>query len=178
MLNRQEIPDFLNDNNLTGYGAEIGVFKGEFSAHILKNWKGKKLYLIDSWRHFENRIDISNVDLNQQLNNMACAFMNVYEYADKATIIRDLSGEAVKLFLDSFFDFIYIDAGHDYNSVITDLNYWYSKVKIGGYVMGHDYLDSTYVLNDNMYTKFEVKSAVDAFAFSKCLDVKNITENL
>lgn len=30
-------------------GAEIGVFKGEFTAHILRRVQPKELHLIDAW---------------------------------------------------------------------------------------------------------------------------------
>ena len=47
---REEVlPRILSENKLNGKGVEIGVFKGQFSKHILENWDGK-LYLIDPWR--------------------------------------------------------------------------------------------------------------------------------
>ena len=36
-------------------------------------------------------------------------------------------------------DFVYIDAEHDYHSVKQDLSVWFPKVKIGGFLAGHDY---------------------------------------
>jgi len=42
------IPEIIN-NNKCKIGIEIGVFKGEFSKHLLENWNGK-LFLIDPWR--------------------------------------------------------------------------------------------------------------------------------
>jgi hypothetical protein len=38
-------------------------------------------------------------------------------------------------------DFIYIDANHAYDFVKEDIECWYPKVKPGGWVMGHDYID-------------------------------------
>ena len=36
-----------------------------------------------------------------------------------------LSSDAVALFADESFDFIYIDARHDYTAVMEDLHAWY-----------------------------------------------------
>ena len=55
-------------------------------------------------------------------------------------------------------DFVYIDARHDYESVLEDLNAWFHKVKPGGILAGHDYADGMLPQGD-----FGVKSAVDEF---------------
>jgi ribonucleoside-diphosphate reductase alpha chain len=47
--NRLDVVDVLNQRFLNGKGVEIGSFKGEFAAHIVKNWNGK-LYMVDIWR--------------------------------------------------------------------------------------------------------------------------------
>ena len=39
---------------------------------------------------------------------------------------------------DESLDFIFIDAGHEYEDVIEDITCWYSKVRPGGHIMGHD----------------------------------------
>jgi predicted O-methyltransferase YrrM len=97
---------------------------------------------------------------------MAHAFMNVYDFKQRACIIRDLSVEAAKLFPDETLDFVYIDAGHDKKSVNEDLNAWYPKVRTGGLIIGDDYFDGLFHLEGlpNSTTLVEVKSAVDDFA--------------
>ena len=44
--NRLDVVDVLNQLFLNGKGVEIGSFKGEFAAHIVKNWNGK-IYMVD-----------------------------------------------------------------------------------------------------------------------------------
>lgn len=172
---RNLIPEFLNDKGLTGYGAEVGVFRAEFSINLLSRWNGKKLYLIDAWRYIPStKRDTSNVDHNGHLNNMARTFMEVYPYDTKACLIRELSTEAAKLFNDSFFDFVYLDAAHDYQSVLADLEAWTPKVKRDGYVFGHDYLNLTY--EQSGYADFEVKKAADDYAKMHGYDI-NVIED-
>jgi len=49
--------------------------------------------------------------------------------------------EAAKLFENGSLDFVFVDAGHDYESVAEDIHYWLPKVKSGGMIAGHDYPD-------------------------------------
>ena len=56
-------------------------------------------------------------------------------------MIRCLSKNAVKLFKDESLDFVYIDANHAYDFVKEDLEMWWPKIKKGGYICGHDYID-------------------------------------
>lgn len=46
---RKQLPVLLNALGLFGYGVEIGVFQGVYSKHVLSQWKGRKLFLVDPW---------------------------------------------------------------------------------------------------------------------------------
>lgn len=110
-------------------------------------------------------MDHNNPDHNGHLDNLIATFMNVYDLGARATIIRDTSVEASRLFPDGSLDFVYIDAGHDKDSVLGDLKAWYPKIRNGGMLIGDDYYDGAMVLVgvEGSYTFFEVKSAVDEF---------------
>ena len=166
LKDKNDLPRFLNAHGLFGNGAEIGVFKGDFSAHILANWLGKKLYLIDSWRHHKDQIDASNYLSGDHLENLRKTLFKIYSYGERVALIRELSLEAVKLFKDGFFDFIFLDACHDYKNVLADLRAWYPKVRSGGILIGHDFLDGMWLLSptSRVPTEFGVKSAVIDFA--------------
>jgi cephalosporin hydroxylase len=49
------------------------------------------------------------------------------------------SSKASKIYDDESLDFVFIDASHDYDSVISDLKSWFPKIKKGGYFAGHDF---------------------------------------
>jgi len=54
-------------------------------------------------------------------------------------IKRNFSEVSLKEFDDDYFDWVYIDAGHYYESVKKDLELCYLKVKPGGFITGDDY---------------------------------------
>ena len=49
------------------------------------------------------------------------------------------SEQAADQVMDESLDFVFIDAQHDYHSVINDIGLWAPKVKPGGLISGHDY---------------------------------------
>lgn len=152
---------------LQGVGIEIGVQRGLFSKVILENSK-LYLYLLDSWRKFDiGYVDTANVENKVQMERMVMTVNNLLSFEGRFTLIRDTSENGSKLFQNNFFDFIYIDANHSYDASLLDLNLWYPKLKSGGILAGHDYI--------NDLPTFEVKRAVDEFSEKHSLKIENVT---
>ena len=173
ITSRKDISTFLNAQGLTNFGVEVGVLRGDFSKHILSTWTGKKLYLVDAWRQFDSNVDINNGNHIVQLQNIAECFKNIYEFKERAVIIRETSRDASNLFPDGSLDFVYIDSAHDYEHTLEDLNIWYPKIRKGGLFCGDDYLDGL-MLNPGA-TVFGVESAVTDFAKEKSLEIVSTT---
>ena len=122
-----------------GKGVEVGVYKANFSRQIVESWKGT-LYMVDVWRpiEYESYQDATNHihgDVFEEAMN------NIRGYEDRAIMIRAESAAAAEIFADGSLDFVYIDANHSYDSVCEDIDIWYPKVRKGGFLCGHDYLD-------------------------------------
>ena len=49
------------------------------------------------------------------------------------------SVEASQKFGDESLDFVFIDAAHDYDNVVADLDAWFPKIKTGGLLGVDDY---------------------------------------
>ena len=137
---RDDLPEFFKE---LGYkvGAEIGVFKGEFTEKFCK--AGLTMYAIDNWKR--GRVYIKA--------------KRVLEPYKNCTVIRKTSMEAVADFSARSLDFVYIDADHRFPFIAEDLYYWYWTVKKGGIIAGHDYLNSRDPSNNGTH----IKSVVDAF---------------
>lgn len=168
--NRGEIPYVLNARDLLGEGAEIGVKHGQFSEYLLDHWKGRLLYSVDPWREFERGVyqDDDNVAQREQDRNYEITQKRLSRFGARSKILRMTSEEAARLIRDDSLDFVYLDARHDYASVKEDISLWFPKVRPGGVLAGHDYLEGKIG-----GTTFGVKPAVDEFVSSKglCLHV-------
>jgi len=64
---------------------------------------------------------------------------NIKMFNSRAEMVKGYSPQISKNFEDLSYDFIYIDALHDYKSVKDDIIAWYPKVRNGGILSGHDY---------------------------------------
>jgi hypothetical protein len=143
------ICEILNSSNAKT-GVEIGVFKGEFSKRILQGWNGR-MYLIDPWRPLgEEYLDSSNH--NHHLDAYSKTAESIKGFEDRAFMLRGLSSQLVDLFQDESLDWVYIDGNHAYDYVKQDLKMWWPKLKPGGLMSGHDFLqldwNSSYTFNN------------------------------
>lgn len=174
---RLELFNEIKSNFDGGFGVEVGTFKAEFSKFILDNWNGT-LYMVDVWRPLGDEYLDSSNHKNYQNQIYSYAMDNLQGLEDRGIMIRANSQKASEIFQDESLDFVYIDANHAYDSVVDDINYWYSKVKKGGYLWGHDYIsldwynDPNFLPNQkdkHIYSKdfyhgvFGVNPAVDEF---------------
>lgn len=136
-------PRVINDMEYK-IGIEIGVRDGLYSKWLLEKTNLEKLYSVDLF---------PGLDIMENARNKLRAF------GDRSVLIRDSSVDFAKKCDDKFFDFIYIDAGHSYSDVMSDIVAWWPKLKSGGMISGDDY---SYVTNPSEGT-YGTVDAVDVF---------------
>jgi len=137
--NRLDFLEKLNEISPLGKGVEIGVFKGQFSKDILSRWGGT-LYMVDVWRPLGKEYeDASNHSVH--VNAYSEAMENIKGLEERAIMIRTESAKASEIFADESLDFVYIDGNHAYDFVVEDIKSWFPKLKKGGILSGHDYID-------------------------------------
>ncbi|MCE9556684.1 MAG: class I SAM-dependent methyltransferase [Planctomycetes bacterium] len=156
--NRHAFGDYLNSRGLVGDAVEVGVGRGEFSKILLDSWRGRKLHLVDPWRQMNDYQDIANVGEAEQKQRMNESLTRLAPHSGRFEVHRELSLEAATRFDEGSLDFVYIDANHALQSVLEDIHAWYPKVRAGGILAGHDYIDG--VLPEGV---FGVRSAVSQF---------------
>jgi hypothetical protein len=155
---RDDLPQFFKD---MGYavGAEIGVYKGEFSERISK--AGLKLYAVDPWRLYK---DYDNPRGQERLDFQYEHTKRLLTPFKNTEIIRKTSMEAIEDFEDGSLDFVYIDANHEFRYIAEDLAEWSKKVRKGGIVAGHDYFyHKTGTGTDHWHVAYVLKAYVGAF---------------
>lgn len=124
-----------------GSWVECGVFRGEFSQRLLSISRPSHLTLIDMW---EGSVFSGDADGNNaREENGEYLFRVVRDKLggdERVTILRSSSAEALSMLPDNSLDAIYVDADHSYEGCKRDLLLAYHKVKVGGWICGHDYL--------------------------------------
>jgi hypothetical protein len=169
---RDELLDMLPKNLKA---VELGVLMGDFAETILKQNKPSELILIDTWEGgiFSGDVDGNNAGLYDG-ENLYKFVLNRFKDFQNVKIFRNRT-EKILDFENEYFDFIYIDADHSYESVKNDLENCYMKIKNGGYLAGHDYGINPSKAH-NSYD-FGVKRAVDEFCITFNQKIKYICED-
>lgn len=161
-MTRERILDFMPKG---GVVAEIGVFRGDFAVEMYARTAPLKLHLIDPWQvitHAGGRF----VDGEANLAECRRRFVG----KENVLFHRNGSPGAAAMYPAGHFDYVHIDACHNQKQVGIDLNAWLPKVKVGGYILGHDYHPPEYVLAEfpqrvkmSEWPDFGVDLALDEF---------------
>lgn len=158
---REDLPEFFVK---MGYkvGAEIGIYKGEFSRHFCK--AGLKLFAIDPWKLYKG---FENPRGQERLDFLFEHTQRVLAPYPNCTIVRKTSMEALEDFADESLDFVYIDGNHEFRYIAEDLYEWVKKVKKGGVVSGHDYFfTKTGSSKDHWHVAYVLKAYIAAYGIS------------
>ncbi len=143
MGDRGEIGDLLQHENFK-IGVELGVQSGEFSKSVLAKWSiCEKYVLVDLWKPLENYADSANVDQNRHDRRFAKLMERMENYKNKIEICRNYTTICAQNYPSDYFDFVYVDARHDYKGISVDLHDWWPKLRMGGIMAGHDFVEQS-----------------------------------
>jgi len=139
-------------------GAEIGVWKGQFTYQILSRLPDiEKYYCVDPWKMYSDYRKAVKGKTHLEAN-----YDEIYEvfkhrnrkFRKKINILRMMGEQALNKVPDNHLDFVFIDGNHSYKYVKQDIIGWSKKVKPGGLISGHDY-------GRNQHSDIEVTKAVN-----------------
>ena len=122
-------------------GAWFGKSTNYLATKIRESEKNINFVSVDTWKGtddealHQNIVNSFNGDIFYEFIDNVVLSNNYNQF----NVIKDTSKNASNNFGNSSIDFIMIDAGHSYESLMEDLNVWYKKVKPGGYITGDDY---------------------------------------
>jgi len=124
-------------------GAEIGVWQGQFTNYLIEKVNPKMLHLIDPWvwrKGFKRWKFKGEKIVDQMVVDKIYKFIcNTYGVNSNVTVHRERSEVIYNIFPDEYFDWIYIDGDHSFDSVYNDMKNYYPKVKTGGLIIGDDF---------------------------------------
>jgi hypothetical protein len=138
-FNYEAIFNFLLDTcSPNGTFVECGAWLGKSSAYLadVAAQKNVNVTIVDSWLGSVNERDSSH-KLAVETDIYKIFLDNMGDR--KFNHIRALSSEASLQFENESCDVVFIDMEHTYTAVTKDIDLWLPKVKVGGYLSGHDY---------------------------------------
>ena len=136
----KKIADNAQPNDIL---VEVGCWRGKSSSYMAEclkeqNKNNVEFYCVDHWKgnpheevHQNDPSVINDTLYNEFLDNMK-PLDGFFQP------LRKSSTEAAYMFEDNSISFVYIDAGHEYYEVKSDIDAWLPKVKKGGIIAGDD----------------------------------------
>jgi hypothetical protein len=142
--------EFLRFLPLGGVGAELGVFRGEFSRSILEVTQPRELHLVDCWwlLYGERYPDWGPYTDHGRLETRR-AYAEVMDLATKfagatGTVVHVCdAAEYLAAMPASYFDWVYLDTSHEYEQSRRELAAGAMCVKAGGLITGHDWQEDS-----------------------------------
>ena len=152
------VADEINMGDLVGSVAELGVYKGKFARYINQYFPQRKLYLFDTFEGFSEadvtiekqkdfssgEQDFSNTSVQEVLKRMPhpgqCIIKQGY-FPDTAAGLEE--------------EYVFVSIDTDlYEPVYNGLNYFFPRLKKGGYIFIHDYNNDGYKGVRNAVAKY------------------------
>jgi O-methyltransferase len=138
----------INQRNLTGNVAELGVYKGKFAKYINAFFPQRSFYLFDTFEGFDSR-DITS-EKNQNFSTGSQDFsdtsvsgvLKLMPFPEKCIPIKGFFPESAKN-IDDLFVFVSLDADL-YEPIYNGLQFFYPKLVKGGYIFIHDFNNDNY----------------------------------
>ena len=117
---------------------EIGSYAGDATKIFAKHFK--RVICIDPYQNGYDDNDGASykfdmrIVYNQFEKEVLNKFKNVVHH-------KMTSEQAAPCFTNGWLDFVYIDGNHQYEYVKNDIEMWLPKIKKGGWLGGHDYMN-------------------------------------
>lgn len=155
--------------------AEVGVYRGQTSAAILRTFSACRLWMVDSWEaadptgvYAASGDGVARLTKDEQHMNMLAA-AETTAFANRRSKRRSIHiwksatfGVELQGFPQIRFDAIFLDAAHDYDSVVADIAAWRPLLR-------HGHPGSLFIFHDYLHPRnngrgYGVRQAVDEWA--------------
>jgi glycosyltransferase involved in cell wall biosynthesis len=128
-----------------GVAAEIGVLEGDYSEVLLRRAEPATLYLVDAWQHQPPEVYADPNNVGQQTQDRRFSATRDRFAGDPRVVLRrEYSTDFFASIPTASLDWVYIDANHGQDAVLSDLRQAALAVRPGGWICGHDYIEGWY----------------------------------
>lgn len=132
---------FIQEEGFKNF-TEVGCKEGRTTAFVLEHCPDCRVMAIDPWIPMPQQGTKDGGESYETWDFKAIEtdfWARTEPWANRLTFHRKTSLEAADLVDDDACDLIFIDAAHDYDSVVEDIAAWRPKVREGGILAGHDF---------------------------------------
>ena len=154
--NRNELGAILEQRGFK-VGAELGFQRGLFAETTLTQWRSAKTYLlVDVWAQQNNSKD-NVASRPPKFDDETQRRLEPFR-AKGVDIPVCRTAVCVQRFPDHYFDYIYVDAGHNFETLYAHLVEWWPKLRPRGILAGLDFVPQDWTRNLNG-RKFRIDTA-------------------
>lgn len=140
---------------------ELGCWKGKSSVflgvEVINSGKAISVHYVDHWGGSNEPEHKTDPDLERVFG----LFMDNIErlHGLDCMVHRGRTVDVAADFEDRSVDFIWVDAGHEYDEVLADIKAWWPKLRVGGVMGGDDYpMDGVKSAVEEFFPQHEVGS--------------------
>lgn len=155
------LAEFINERRYR-YGLEIGTAYGGNADYLMSN-SSIRLTCVDPYKYYAAMPGLSSQEDYDTLYSFTKERLSKH---NRLTLVKSTSLDFAES-TSEVFDFVFLDGDHSYEAVINECNIFYSKIRAGGALMGHDY---------NIFES--VNKAVEQFARGNHLTIHQLPGNI
>ncbi len=162
----------INQNNIIGEVAELGVYQGKFAKHLNSFFPTKSLYLFDTFSGFDKK-DVESEKQkkfskgSQDFSRTSVELvMSQMPIPSNCIIRKGFFPDTTNGLPDNLsFAFVSIDTDL-YEPIYNGLSYFYPRLSKGGYIFVHDFNNHEYPGAKNAVLKYCKENKIPYFPIS------------
>lgn len=137
----------IEEDQIDGAVAELGVFRGDFSALVNQIFSERKLYLFDTFEGFDQEEIDKESKLGRcddkfaqyHINTSVERMLDNLPFPNQSIVCKGLFPESVTEAAENeIYAFVSIDVDFE-NSILEGLRFFYPRLSEGGVIFLHDY---------------------------------------